>query len=123
MSRSVEDDIREFTSSKPVRYTPHPLYDIYGESIPRNLALKHFNLADDGTNYLLFFGFIRDYKGLDLLLQAMADPRIRNMPLKLIVAGEYYGNQEDYEELIRVLDIADQLVLRTDFIPASTMRR
>lgn len=121
MSRSVEKDMEQFTRSQPVRYIPHPIYDNYGEMVKKMEAVNHLQL-DPKFSYLLFFGFIRDYKGLDLLLQAMADDRIRKLPLKLIVAGEYYANEEKYLELIKKLDIPDQLELRTDFIPNSEVR-
>lgn len=121
MSQSVEKDIRLFHPTKPVKFVPHPIYDNYGDPLSRELALKHLGLSD-AYRYVLFFGFIRDYKGLDLLFQAMDDDRLRKMPIKVIVAGEYYNNQDQYEELIRVLDIKDQLVLRTDFIPTEEVR-
>lgn len=121
MSRSVENDMQKFTDKQPVRYIPHPIYDNYGPIAPKKEALKHLAL-DDQCSYLLFFGFIRDYKGLDLLLEAMADERIRALRLKLIVAGEYYANEEKYLQLIQELGIEDQLVLRTDFIPNSEVR-
>lgn len=121
MSRSVEKDMEQFVDQQPVRYIPHPIYDNYGAITPQIEALQYLRL-DPKFSYLLFFGFIRDYKGLDLLLEAMADDRIRALPLKLIVAGEYYANEEKYLKLIQELDIADQLVLRTDFIPNSEVR-
>jgi glycosyltransferase involved in cell wall biosynthesis len=120
MSKSVEAEVKTLCD-KPVRYIPHPIYDNYGKPLPRALALRQMNLPE-AAHYLLFFGFIRDYKGLDLLLQAMADPRIRRLPLKLIVAGEYYGNRDHYEEIIRVLEIENQLILKTDFIPTDEVR-
>jgi D-inositol-3-phosphate glycosyltransferase len=121
MSRSVEKDMQQFTDQQPVRYIPHPIYDNYGAITPKMVALQHLGL-DPTFSYLLFFGFIRDYKGLDLLLEAMADDRIRALPLKLMVAGEYYANEEKYLKLIQELDIDDQLELRTDFIPNSEVR-
>jgi len=116
MSRSVKEEIRQFSSAKPVRYIPHPIYDNYGAKVEKRAALAHFGLSER-QKYLLFFGFIRDYKGLDLLLNAMADKRIRKLNLKLIVAGEYYGNQAFYENLIRSKGIENQVVLKTAFIP------
>ncbi len=121
MSRSVEKDMEKFVDQQPVRYIPHPIYDNYGEITPRTEALEHLNLSPD-ISYILFFGFIRDYKGLDLLLEAMADERIKALGIKLIVAGEYYANEEKYLNLIQELGIADQLELRTDFIPNSEVR-
>ncbi len=115
MSRSVGEDVRRFTAVKPVGFSPHPIYDNYGSSVGRREALKTLNLPDG--RYLLFFGFIRAYKGLDLLLQAMADERIKALGLKLIVAGEYYGQQEQYERLIDELNLRSQLILHNDYIP------
>ncbi len=120
MSQSVLDDLRIFTQ-KPAAVIPHPVYDNYGEKSPRAAALAQLGLPAD-MRYLLFFGFIRDYKGLDLLLEAMADERIRRMNLKLIVAGEYYGNREKYEAQIRNLGIENQLVMRTDYISNEAVR-
>ena len=74
------------------------------------------------STYLLFFGFIREYKGLDLLLQAMSDSRLRQMNIRLIVAGEYYGNREVYEQQLAGLDIENRLVMRTDYIPNEEVR-
>lgn len=120
MSKSVLDDLHIFTQ-KPAAVIPHPVYDNYGEKSPREAALAQLGLPSD-IHYLLFFGFIRDYKGLDLLLEAMADERIRRMNLKLIVAGEYYGNREKYEAQIRSLGIENQLVMRTDYISNEAVR-
>ena len=69
--------------------------------------------------YVLFFGFIRDYKGLDLLIDAFGDPRLQDMGVKLIVAGEFYGSPEPYLERIRSLDISDIVILHNDYIPDS----
>lgn len=121
MSRAVESDIKNMAMDKPVRYIPHPVYDNYGEPVAMELAKGKLGL-DPNASYLLFFGFIRDYKGLDLLLEAMADEDIRNRPIKLIVAGEYYSKQEYYEQLIDKLGIRDKLELRTDFIPIEEVK-
>lgn len=120
MSQSVLDDLRIFTQ-KTSSVIPHPIYDNYGEHSPREAALAQLGLSPS-DKHLLFFGFIRDYKGLDLLLEAMADERIRKMNLKLIVAGEYYGNREKYEAQIRSLGIENQLVMRTDYIPNEAVK-
>ncbi|MBI5917620.1 MAG: glycosyltransferase [Bacteroidetes bacterium] len=121
MSRSVEADFRQFSATKPVACIPHPVYDNYGEKSPRAEALAQLGLSPE-PRYLLFFGFIRDYKGLDLLLEAMADERIRQMNLRLIVAGEFYGNREFYEKRIAELGIENQLVMRTEYIPNDEVR-
>jgi glycosyltransferase involved in cell wall biosynthesis len=71
---------------------------------------------------ILFFGFIRHYKGLDLLLRAMADERICQSGIKLLVAGEFYEDEKPYREIINQLGIESALILRTDFIPDSEVR-
>jgi len=121
MSKSVEHDAHTLAPGKPVALAPHPVYDNYGDPISRAAALAHLGLPA-AHRYLLFFGFIREYKGLDLLLGAMADPRIRERNIRLIVAGEYYGNQEEYERLIERLGIRDLLVLQTDYIPNDAVK-
>lgn len=116
MSRAVEADLNSFDKQKPVEFCPHPLFDNYGAIVPRLDAIKKLNL-DAASKYMLFFGFIRDYKGLDLLLKAMALPLLNNPQIKLIVAGEFYCEQESYLTLIRESGLQDRVVLRTEFIP------
>ena len=118
MSQSVLDDLNTFDAQKPKIFTPHPVYDNFGMPSNKQEARNNLNL-DIKTPYILFFGFIRDYKGLDLLLRAMADERVRNSDVKLIIAGEYYSNEQKYLDLIAQLGIEDKLVLATDFIPDS----
>lgn len=120
MSRAVGEDVRRFTTSKPLAFSPHPVYDNYGAQAQRSEALVKIGLPEG--RYLLFFGFIREYKGLDLLLRALADERVRQRDIRLIVAGEYYGKQEFYEELIDELDIKDRVYLFTDYIPNEEVR-
>jgi glycosyltransferase involved in cell wall biosynthesis len=89
MSRDVLKDVKTFTS-KPAFFTPHPIYDSYLEAVSKADACARLKL-DPAKKYILFFGFIREYKGLDWLLQAMADERIVNAGIELIAAGEYYN--------------------------------
>lgn len=122
MSRSVLQDLKRFEPEKPSLYIPHPLYDNFGESVTKAEACAALNL-DPKVNYLLFFGFIRAYKGLDLLLQAMADPLLEERPdTKLIIAGEFYEDAAPYHELIRKLHLEDRLVLYTDFVPNAMVK-
>ncbi|MEM8524403.1 MAG: glycosyltransferase [Bacteroidota bacterium] len=115
LSQSVVEELHTFDATKPVKCVPHPIYDNYGEILPKKEAKAHLNL-DQNQSYLLFFGFIRDYKGLDLLLDAMQDERIRTLGIKLIIAGEFYGNEEAYQAQIKRLGVGEQLELRTHFI-------
>ena len=122
MSRSVLDDLSLFDTKKPRRFCPHPLYDHYGDILPKEEARRMVGIDTNGR-YVLFFGFIRSYKGLDLLLDAMADPRIAQRDIRLIVAGEFYGDPKPYMEQIERLGIADRIKLCTDFIPDSQVNR
>jgi glycosyltransferase involved in cell wall biosynthesis len=115
LSHKVLDDLKKMSPSVPVLFTPHPLYDNFGEAVSRELALKNLNL-DSKFRYLLFFGFIRDYKGLDWLLTAFSDPALRKFPVKLLVAGEYYTNSQKYDQIIKDNQLEDFVVLHTNFI-------
>ena len=115
LSRAVLNDLKRFRPDAPMVYTLHPLYDIFGKIVSREKALKRLNLSPD-YRYLLFFGFIRDYKGLDWLLEAFGHEKIRTFPVKLIIAGEFYTSSEKYLQLIREKNLNDYVILRTDFI-------
>ncbi|MFH0894333.1 MAG: glycosyltransferase [Bacteroidota bacterium] len=116
MSESVIKDLDTFDTVKPRVFCPHPLYDNFGAVMPRNEALEKLKL-DPAFRYLLFFGFIRDYKGLDILLKAFADSSVEKLPLRLLVAGEFYSDPKPYHELIQTLHLKDRVDLFTDFIP------
>jgi glycosyltransferase involved in cell wall biosynthesis len=120
-SKSVLSDLNLFDATKPKRFSPHPLYDNFGAAIPKEEAKAKLGL-DSNKHYLLFFGFIRDYKGLDILLKAIADKRFKDQNINVIVAGEFYNNAEQYHQLIEELKIADLVTLRTDFIPDDMVR-
>lgn len=115
MSKSVLKDLNKFDTQKPRKYTPHPLYDNFGKVIPKELAKEQLGL-DKKINYILFFGFIRDYKGLDILLEALSDSKLRELPVKLLIAGEFYAKPEKYLNIIKKNNLEEHLVLRTDFI-------
>ena len=118
LSQSVMEDVGKFDHKKPRAVSPHPLYDNFGEIEPREIALDKLGLEKD-FQYILFFGLIRAYKGLDLLLQAFADERIKKEKLKLIIAGEYYDNKEKYTQLISKFDLEKNIIQVDKFIPDS----
>lgn len=123
LSESVVHDIEYFDKkNRPKRFSPHPIYDHYGKRLSRENALSLLNLSPD-SRYVLFFGFIRGYKGLDLLLDAFADNRVKEDNVKLIVAGEFYGDSAPYLKKIKELGIENRIVLCTDFIPDSEVNR
>lgn len=115
MSGSVLNDLEKFRYKKPKILTPHPIYDHYGAVEPREKALMNLNLSKE-DRYILFFGFIRDYKGLDLLLKAFSNPYFKPNRIKLIVAGEFYADETKYLDLIKELNLEDDVILRTSYI-------
>ena len=121
LSASVLDDLLKFTTSKEKIFIPHPIYDQFGKKIEKKTALANLDLNSE-DKHLLFFGFVRKYKGLDLMLHAMSDKRVKELGVKLIVAGEFYDNIEDYTSLINELDIESNVILRSDFIDESDVK-
>ena len=122
MSSQVMQDLRGLTS-KPAQQIVHPLYDNFGEALSKKEARTVLGLPVDGK-IILFFGFIRKYKGLDLLLKAMkilaAGPLTNN--IRLLVAGEFYEDRKTYDQLILDLGIEKNLILKTDFIADSEVK-
>ncbi|MEM6724747.1 MAG: glycosyltransferase [Bacteroidota bacterium] len=116
MSTSVEADLNSWPVNKPVRYIPHPIYDTFGDPVKKAVARKHLKIEED-IPVFLFFGFIRKYKGLDLLLKAIGRSPLREKKFKVLVAGEFYDKKEEYLKLIQELNIEDKILLRDEFIP------
>lgn len=115
MSKDVAADVKVF-STRPVLTLPHPMYDIYGELLDKAVSKLELGLrADDKV--VLFFGLIRKYKGLDILLNAFADKRVRDRNIKLVIAGEFYAGAEEYEKQISDLQLETSIVRATHFIP------
>jgi glycosyltransferase involved in cell wall biosynthesis len=119
MSDKVMNDLRLFEKTKAVQLVQHPLYDSFGEIISKEDARNHLSLPVS-QKIILFFGFIRKYKGLDLLFEAIA--RLGSPDIKFLIAGEFYEDQKPYMDLIAKLGIRDNLILRTDFIPDSEVQ-
>jgi glycosyltransferase involved in cell wall biosynthesis len=115
MSEKVLDDLKKFVSGKPMMQVLHPLYDNFGDPVSKGEARTMLGL-NAGDKIILFFGFIRKYKGLDILLEAMKIVKQKNAGIKLLVAGEFYEDEKPYRELIEKNDLNDVLILHTAFI-------
>ena len=115
MSASVLKDLSQLRNNLPARINPHPLFDNFGPSVDRETALGTLGL-DPLYKYLLFFGFIRKYKGLDLLIEAFAAERLRNKGLKLIIAGEFYEDDAPYREQVNKYQLENDIVFFDRFI-------
>jgi D-inositol-3-phosphate glycosyltransferase len=120
MSKTVSAELKLFTQ-KPQIYFPHPINDNLGAKLPKLEAKKHLNLHADGK-YLLFFGLIRKYKGLDLMLQAMADERIKALGIQLLIVGEFYDDPKEYYDMIEVLNIKNQVIIKNEYVPAADIK-
>ena len=121
LSSSVLDDLFAFTKTNRKIFIPHPIYNFFGEIQEKEAAKEKLSLNKD-DRYLLFFGFIRKYKGLDIMLDVMSDSRIRDMDIKLIVAGEFYDDKELYINQIKKLGIEENIILKTHFIPEEDVK-
>lgn len=133
LSESVKEDIERIVSSisslegrtggvLPVLVSPHPIYDHYGERMTKEEACKALNL-DPGKSYMLFFGLVRAYKGLDLLLDAFGQIKKQLPDLQLIIAGEFYEHEEKYRTQIEANALTERVILRNEFIPDGDLRK
>ena len=117
LSKSVLKDVETLDrQGKPKACTPHPIYDHFGPIEPRETALQHLGL-DPHCRYMLFFGLVRAYKGLDWLIEAFSDHRLKSFPVKLIVAGEFYDDKTGYLDLIKSKGLENEVIVADEFIP------
>lgn len=122
MSEKVMVDLKIFDAKKPVQLVQHPLYDNFGEKINKEVARRNIGI-ETKEKIILFFGFIRKYKGLDILLDALAILKANgNNNFKVMIAGEFYEDRKLFDEQIVKLGLQDMLILKTDFIPDSEVR-
>lgn len=121
MSRAVLNDISTFSSSPFKAFLPHPVYDIFGDKIDKATAKSALGLSEK-KRVILFFGFIRKYKGLDLLLKAMCEKRVRDLGITLVVAGEFYDDEKYYTDIIAQENISSNVILKKEFIPSEEVK-
>lgn len=121
MSKTVLADVNSIVPKTDKLCIPHPIYNIFGEKINRKKAINKLHLKEE-ERYLLFFGIIRRYKGLDLLLKAMGDERIKKQNIKLIVAGEFYEDRSYYDLLINKYQIAENIIICNHFISSNDVK-
>ncbi len=109
-------------SNRPKVSSPHPIYDHYGERIAKAEACKALGLPEN-KQYMLFFGLVRAYKGLDLLLDAFGQIKDQLPELQLIIAGEFYEHEDKYRAQIEANGLTDRVILRNEFIPDADLRK
>ena len=119
LSGKVRDDLIKLYPKVQNKVLPHPIYSNFGNPVEKKEAKTFLKITDN--KIILFFGFIRDYKGLDVLLKAMSILK-EKLNLKLLIAGEFYSNKEKYLNQIEELNIKENLLMFTDFIPTSEVK-
>lgn len=120
-SSSVREDLLSMDPKARYLEVPHPIFDVFGERCPKAEARASLGLPVEGQ-LLLFFGFVRKYKGLDLLLEALPIAR-REVPVRVLVAGEFYGGRADIDAQIARLGIQDAVLLRDEYVPNEAVAR
>jgi glycosyltransferase involved in cell wall biosynthesis len=115
MSEKVKNDIKTF-SHKPVSISPHPIFNHFGDPITKMEARKQLGLPQE-KKIILFFGYIRKYKGLDLLIQAMSSESIKKLNIQLMIVGEFYEDARTYHDLVISLGLQNQISFYSNYIP------
>ncbi len=125
MSKAVEDALKTLNKKKPYRLISHPVYNIFGDKINKNDAKefiqKSYNVDIRNENVILFFGYIRKYKGLNYLLDAMPEI-LKKVNLKLLVVGEFYEDESKYREQIKSLNLSENVIVISDFVPDANVK-
>ena len=119
ISNAVGDDILQVNSEVKLHRMFFPILNQYGELIEKTEAKRRLGL-DEQINYLLFFGLVRKYKGLDILIKAL--PLLKQENLKLLVAGEFYEDFAIYEKLINDFNLKEYVIFRNQYIPEEQVR-
>lgn len=118
MSEQVHRELVEYTSA-PALFSPHPMFENFGHRVERKEACERLGL-DASQRYAMFFGLIRDYKGLDVLIEAWSD--FRRAGHKLIIAGEFYASRDKYINLIKQHGLEGDIILHDFFVPDHNVR-
>ena len=119
-SKTVKAQLEDLKFSNIV-FTPHPIDDNLGLPVPRLEAAEYLGL-DSNYRYVLFFGLVRKYKGLDLLLESLAQHSIRKLNLRLLVVGEFYDDPEKYQKIIEENGLTDTVTVINEFVPVSDIK-
>ncbi len=121
MSKTVLNDISKFSSNQNKAYSPHPMYETYGAMVSLKEAREKLGL-NQTDKIILFFGLIRHYKGLDILLEAMNSDEIKKQNIKLLIAGEFYEDKQPYLDIIEKNKLKEHVILHDKFIANEDVR-
>lgn len=121
MSKAVMKDLEKFTDTPHRKYLLHPLYTSFGEKVDKKAARRTLGLHEQ-ANIVLFFGLIRAYKGLDLLIDAFQE--LKDRPdIRLVIAGEFYKDKQLYLDQIEQYGLKEQVILHGKFIPNEEVKQ
>lgn len=120
LSSSVEKDLKSLVAAPRYKMVPHPVYESFGNNIPQEDARKTLSITS--PNVLLFFGYIRRYKGLDVLLRALREA-LKTIDVFLIVAGEFYEDEQLHRETIQKLDLSGHVSIVSEYIPNEKVKQ
>lgn len=121
LSNAVENDLKKVKADADYKVLYHPVYSHFGEIVNRDKACENIGITQPGRKNLLFFGFIREYKGLDILIRACGLLKDK-LDFNLIIAGEFYSDEDKYHKLIKENHLGERVVLRNDFIPSDDVK-
>ncbi len=113
-SKSVIKDLKQLVDNPKYVYNPHPIYDVFGE--PLNKEIAKDKLSVSGNKIILFFGYIRKYKGVKYLIKSMPKVLEKNQA-KLMIIGEFYDDKSGYIELIDKLNLSDAITINDHYVP------
>jgi glycosyltransferase involved in cell wall biosynthesis len=113
-SHAVEKELKLFKPDAQLRYSPHPVYDNFGVPMAKQEARQLLNLTS--SRVLLFFGYVRRYKGLHILLEAIAEV-VKTLDVHLLVVGEFYDDEGQYRKQIEELGIIRQVSVYSNYVP------
>lgn len=121
LSKSVEQHLNTLFN-KRVFLSTLPIYDFYSKSNEDKSLQKYFNINKEDIVFL-FFGLVRKYKGLDLLIKAFALIIDKKPKVKLIIAGEFYDDEQQYIDLIHELELNNYIAIENSFIPEEQVHK
>jgi glycosyltransferase involved in cell wall biosynthesis len=113
-SDAVERELAAFWPGAITRNVPHPVYNTFGSLVDKHEARRALGLS--GDRILLFFGYIRKYKGLDVLLEAMPEV-LRHTDVRLLVVGEFYDDESRYRSIVEQHGLAGRVLFHSAYLP------
>lgn len=124
LSEKVENDLQFVAKGRKVYRSELPIYDCYNFDEPKKISgtKKDFGF-DENDKLLLFFGYVRKYKGLDLLIDALAELIKKDNSYKLLAAGEFYDDEKFYRDKVKSLGLEAHVKLLNQFIPNEEVNR